>query len=233
MSLGTRSPLFAADVGRFASRDPDFPERHKYAFTSPLAREKCEGTRFADRVPWPIGRSLTVEVGKPNNALRFDPLEELRMELATLSFDPGEIGITAGVRFDGALTTVLVSEIYAAWSGSLNAASPSPSAQRLRATIRTIEEGVDEDIVGVDVTRLEVSLVRRLIDRIGLTLADVYSVIGAVSDRPSLGGVHRLRRNYEPSTSHSASTLRAPQSKARSSLCCRPQVRPVLFDGTA
>lgn len=56
---------------------------------------------------------------------------------------------------------------------------------------------VNEDLVGVDVCRLEVSLVRKLIDRIGLTLADVHSVIGALSSPLIENLDHRLNRVFQ------------------------------------
>jgi superfamily II DNA/RNA helicase len=53
---------------------------------------------------------------------------------------------------------------------------------------------VNEDLLGVDVSRLEVSLMRRLIDRLGLTLADVHTVISSLNDPASQRLDRRLER---------------------------------------
>jgi len=61
--------------------------------------------------------------------------------------------------------------------------------------LRLVDLGdVNEDLVGVDVSRLEVSLVRRLIDRLGLNLADIHAVIGALAESSDERLERRLHR---------------------------------------
>jgi len=61
--------------------------------------------------------------------------------------------------------------------------------------LRLVDLGdVDDDLVAVDVSRLEVSLMRKLIDRLGMSLAETHTVIGALSESSEAPADRRLLR---------------------------------------
>src|SRR5918999_5595100 len=122
------------------------------------------------------------------------------MELANFTFDPRELAVLNDISLASDLATALVNDVYAAWAGSLNAITPTPSTQRLRADLKRIDQGAS----GVEV--LEIAFHRQ------------YGAGGLVAT--FIARVHPMNALTTAAT-HESALADVLSRSGREAICCR------------